>query len=202
VLRPVHLHRPDHRLRWARVTAVAAGAVALVLSVGVATGIVPSSVAGAATNPVSASWSASPNCSTYVNATPPAGTVSATVTVNGAGGGGGNTNSGSGGSGGSGAQITGTFALTHNTGAVSVKLGCGGSPGTTGGGGGSSIGGASGGGGFASGGSSGGASDEDVSVDGIASGGGGGGASGLCFGTTGCTTALAVAAGGGGGGAR
>jgi hypothetical protein len=184
------------------VAAIAAAAVALALSIGVATQVVPSSVAGAATNPVAASWSSSPNCSTFVTATPPAGTVSATVTVNGGGGGGGNTNSGSGGSGGTGAQITGTFALTHNTGAVSVKLGCGGSPGTTGGGGGTTISGASGGSGFGSGGSSGGATDEDVSVDGVASGGGGGGASGLCFGTTGCTTPVAVAAGGGGGGAR
>ncbi len=162
-----------------------------------------SEVAGAATTPVAASWSGSgPNCSSYVTATPPAGTVSATVTLNGGGGGGGNTNSGSGGTGGNGGQVTGTFALTHNTGAVSIKLGCGGSGGTTGGGGGSSINGASGGGGYAAGAASGSATDEDVSVDGIAAGGGGGAASGLCLGTSGCTTMVAVAAGGGGGGSR
>ena len=97
---------------------------------------------------------------------------------------------------------TNNILLTHNTGAVSVKLGCGGSGGTTGGGGGTTINGASGGAGFAAGGSSGGATDEDVSVDGVASGGGGGGATGLCLGTTGCTTPVAVASGGGGGGAR
>jgi hypothetical protein len=52
-------------------------------------------VAGATTNPVTASWSGSgPNCTSYVTATPPAGTVSATVTLNGGGGGGGNSNSG------------------------------------------------------------------------------------------------------------
>jgi hypothetical protein len=158
--------------------------------------------AGAATNGVLATWSSAPNCTSFVTATPPAGTVSATVTLNGGGGGGGGTNSGSGGTGGSGAQLTGTMALTHNTGAVSVKLGCGGNGGGTGGGGGASIGGASGGAGFGSGGTSGSATDEDVSVDGIAAGGGGGGATGLCLGTTACSTALAVAAGGGGGGAR
>ena len=151
---------------------------------------------------MAASWSQTPNCSTFVTATPPAGTVSATVTLTGAGGGGGNTNSGSGGTGGNGAEVTGTFALTHNSGAVSVKLGCGGGGGTTGGGGGTTINGAAGGAGYAAGGSSGGATDEDVSVDGVASGGGGGGASGLCLGTTGCTTPEAVASGGGGGGAR
>ncbi len=160
-------------------------------------------LAGAATNPVAASWSSSPNCTSYVTATPPAGTVSATVTLSGGGGGGGATNSGSGGTGGSAGAISSTtLALTHNTGSVSVKVGCGGAGGSTGGGGGSSIGGASGGAGYASGAASGGASDEDVSVDGISSGGGGGGASGLCLGTTGCTTAVAVAGGGGGGGSR
>ena len=159
-------------------------------------------VAGAATIPVAATWSATPNCTGYVTATPPAGTVSATVTINGGGGGAGATNSGSDGTGGSGAQITGTFPLTHTTGTVSVKTGCGGSGGSTGGGGGASIGGASGGAGYAAGASSGGASDESVSVDGIASGGGGGGATGLCLGNGTCGTLLAVAGGGGGGGAR
>jgi hypothetical protein len=176
-------------------------AVALVVSM-VAVVTQGATPAGAATTSVPATWSSAPNCSGYVTATPPAGTVSATVTVNGAGGGGGGTNSGSGGTGGSGGQITGTLAITHNTGVVSVKQGCGGSGGTTGGDGGASIGGAAGGAGFGSGGSSGGASDEDVSVDGIASGGGGGGATGLCLGNGTCTTPLAVAAGGGGGGSR
>ena len=188
-----------------RLFAGATCAFALALVAGLVTAVAPTSVAGASTNPVAASWSSTPNCSTFVTATPPAGTVSASLTLTGAGGGGGNTNSGSGGTGGSGAEITyGTnnILLTHNTGAVSVKLGCGGSGGTTGGGGGTTINGASGGAGFAAGGSSGGATDEDVSVDGVASGGGGGGATGLCLGTTGCTTPVAVASGGGGGGAR
>ena len=134
--------------RRPRSLAVGTCAAVLALVGGVfATVAATPTVAGAATNPVAASWSGSgPNCSSFVTATPPAGTVSATVTLNGAGGGGGATNSGSGGTGGSGAQITGTLALTHNTGAVSVKLGCGGSGGSTGGGGGSTIGGASGGG--------------------------------------------------------
>ena len=81
------------------------------------------SVAGATTNPVAASWSGSgPNCSSFVTATPPAGTVSATLTMSGGGGGGGGTNSGSGGSGGAAGEISNTtLALTHNTGIVSVK---------------------------------------------------------------------------------
>ncbi len=161
-------------------------------------------VAGASTTPVGATWSSpGPNCSSYVTATPPAGTVSATVTLERRqAAAAGTRNSGSGGTGGAGGQVTGTFALTHNTGAVAVKLGCGGGGGTTGGGGGTSISGAGGGAGYAAGASSGGAEDEDVSVDGVATGGGGGGASGLCLGTTGCTTFVAVAGGGGGGGSR
>jgi hypothetical protein len=192
------------RFRRPRVAMVSTCAVVVALVGGMLAVVADTpGVAGASTNPVAATWSGSgPNCSSFVTATPPAGTVSATVTLNGAGGGGGATNSGSGGTGGSGAQVTGTLALTHNTGAVSVKLGCGGGGGSTGGGGGSTIGGASGGTGYAAGASSGGATDEDVSVDGISSGGGGGGASGLCLGTTGCSTAVAVAGGGGGGGSR
>ncbi len=188
-----------------RTFGVATCATAAVLMAGVFSivAVTTSDVAGAATTPVAATWSGSgPNCSSFVTSTPPAGTVSATLTLNGGGGGGGNTNSGSGGMGGNGAQVTGTFALTHNTGAVSIKLGCGGSGGTTGGGGGSTISGANGGTGFAAGAASGGATDEDVSVDGIAAGGGGGAASGLCLGSSGCTTMVAVAAGGGGGGSR
>ena len=188
-----------------RTFGVATCATAAVLMAGVFSLVAAttSEVAGAATNPVAATWSGSePNCSSFVTAAPPAGTVSATVTLNGGGGGGGNTNSGSGGTGGTGGQVTGTFALTHNTGAVSIKLGCGGSGGTTGGGGGSSINGANGGAGYAAGAASGSATDEDVSVDGIAAGGGGGAASGLCLGTSGCTAMVAVAGGGGGGGSR
>ncbi len=190
------------RLRRSTGCALAASLAAGMLSTVALVAATPG-IAAAATTPVAASWSSSPNCSTWVTAAPPAGTVSATLTLSGAGGGGGATNSGSGGSGGSGGAINATtFALTHATGAVAVKLGCGGAGGTTGGGGGSSIGGAAGGAGYATGAASGGASDESVSVDGISSGGGGGGASGLCLGSTGCTTALAVAGGGGGGGSR
>ena len=86
-------------------------------------------VASASTTGVAASWSSSPNCTGYVTATPPAGTVSATLTLSGAGGGGGNTNSGSGGTGGSGGKISTTLALTHATGTVSIKVGCGGAGG-------------------------------------------------------------------------
>ena len=102
-------------------------------------------LAAAATTPVAASWSSSPNCSSYVTATPPAGhRVGHADPVRG-GGGGGATNSGSGGTGGSAGAINSTtLALTHNTGAVSVKVGCGGAGGSTGGGGGSSISGAAG----------------------------------------------------------
>ena len=159
------------------------------------------SVAGAATNPVAASWSSGPSCGSYATATPPAGTVSATVTVKGAGGGGGATNSGSGGTGGTGDGLTGTLLLTHATGPVAVDLGCGGGGGTQNGGSGTTNGGA-GGGGYAAGAAGGPAKAETASVDGRSSGGGGGGASGLCLGTTGCTQELAVVGGGGGGGAR
>ena len=48
--------------------------------------------------------------------------------VGGSGGGGG-TNSGSGGSGGAAGQVSTTLAITHNTGVVSVKTGCGGGAG-------------------------------------------------------------------------
>ena len=50
-------------------------------------------VAGASTTPVAASWNTTPACGAYSTATPPAGTLSATVTIKGAGGGGGATNS-------------------------------------------------------------------------------------------------------------
>jgi hypothetical protein len=177
------------------VLALVVGVLAVVTTAGTA------KVAGAATNPVAASWSSGPNCTGWVTATPPAGTVSATVTVNGGGGGGGATNSASGGTGGTGSTVSGTLALTHNSGAVAVKLGCGGNGGS-GGGGDATVGGASGGAGYAAGASSGSAASEFGSVDGESTGGGGGGASGLCLGTSGCTTAVAVASGGGGGGAR
>jgi hypothetical protein len=65
-----------------------------------------------------------------VTATPPAGTVSATVTLSGAGGGGGGTDSNTS-NGGAGGQVTGTFALTHNTGQVAVELGGGGGAGNS-----------------------------------------------------------------------
>ena len=174
------------RLRRSAGCALAASLAAGMLSTVALVAVTPG-IAAAATSPVAASWSSSPNCSSYVTATPPAGTVSATLTLSGGGGGGGATNSSSGGTGGSGGAITSTtVALTHNSGTVSVKLGCGGAGGSTGGGGGSSIGGAAGGAGYASGAASGGASDESVSVDGISSGGGGGGASGLCLGNGTC----------------
>jgi len=167
----------------------------------VAAATVAPQVAGASTTPVAASWSATPSCGTYVTATPPAGTVSATVTIKGAGGGGGATNSGSGGSGGNGDGVTGTLLLDHSRGAVSVDLGCGGSGGSENGGSGTTNGG-SGGGGYAAGAGGGAAKAETASVDGRASGGGGGGASALCRGTTGCTTPVVVVGGGGGGGGR
>ena len=75
-----------------------------------------SSPAGASTTSVAAVWSGSgPNITGFVTATPPAGTLSATVTLNGGGGGGGaaggNATSGSTSVGGAGGQVTGTFAL-------------------------------------------------------------------------------------------
>lgn len=189
------------RLRRPAAGALAASLLAGMLSTVALVATTPG-MSAASTTGVAASWSTTPSCTGYATATPPAGTVSASLTLSGAGGGGGNTNSGSGGPGGSGGEISTTLALTHGTGVVSVKVGCGGAGGTTGGGGGSSIGGAGGGGGFGNGAPSGSATDESVSVDGIASGGGGGGASGLCLGNGASATAVAVAGGGGGGGSR
>ena len=158
--------------------------------------------ASAATTSVAATWSGSgPNCTSYVTATPPAGTVSATVTISGAGGGGGAPNSGTS-TGGAGGKVSNTtLALTHNTGIVSVKLGCGGGAGSNGGSGfsgSSSTGGASGGG-YAAGATGGSGTSSGFFSGGSSSGGGGGGASGLCLGNGTCTTAVVVAAGGGGG---
>ncbi len=181
-------------------TSVVAGMLS-VIAVAAAITVTPG-IAAAATTPVAASWSSSPNCSTWVTATPPAGTVSATLTLLGAGGGGGGTNSGSGGSGGAGGGISSTVALTHNTGIVSVKVGCGGGAGGESGNSDSTISGPAGGAGYASGGSGGSGSSEFASIDGESSAGGGGGASGLCLGSGTCATAVAVAGGGGGGGAR
>jgi hypothetical protein len=88
-----------------------------------------SEVAGAATTPVAATWSGSgPNCSSYVTSTPPAGTVSATLTLSGGGGGSGGTNDNSV-SGGAGSEISGTFNLTHSTGEVAVQVSNGGGAG-------------------------------------------------------------------------
>ena len=193
------------RFRRATTSGVVATLVAGALSIVTATSLVTATpqVAAAATIPVAATFSPAPGCTTIGTATPPPGTVSATVTLSGAGGGGGQTNSGSGGSGGSGAQISGTLLLTHDLGAISAQSGCGG-------GGGSernnsisssSVGGGAGGAGFG-GGAPGGGASASVSVDGESSGGGGGGASGLCLGSGTCTTPVAVAGGGGGGGAR
>ncbi len=158
-------HDTDATARTGRLRRPAAGVLAASLVAGmlstVALVAATPGVASASTTGVAATWSSGPNCSTYVTATPPAGTVSATLTLSGAGGGGGNTNSSSGGTGGSGGKITTTLALTHATGAVSTKVGCGGAGGTTGGGGGSSIGGSAGGSGFGSGAASGSATDEE-----------------------------------------
>jgi hypothetical protein len=160
------------------------------------------SVAGAATTPVAASWSPAVACGTFSTATPPAGTVSATLAISGGGGGGGGTNSGSGGSGGAGGQVSTTLAITHTTGTVSVKTGCGGGAGGESGSSDSTKSGPSGAAGYAGGGSGGSGSSEFASIDGESSAGAGGGASGLCLGNGICTTALSVAGGGGGGGAR
>jgi hypothetical protein len=167
----------------------------------VATATVAPQVAGASTSPVAASWSPTPACGSYASATPPPGTVSATISIKGAGGGGGATNSGSGGTGGAGDAVSGTVLLSHTRGAVSVELGCGGGGGTQNGGSGTTNGGA-GGAGYAPGAVGGAAKAETASVDGRSSGGGGGGASALCLGITNCATPVVVVGGGGGGGGR
>ena len=189
-----------------RLTSLATCGFALVLvasTVAVVVAATTAGVAGAATTPVTATWSpATPVCGSFATATPPVGTVSATVTISGAGGGGGGTNSGSGGTGGSGGQVSTTLAITHNTGVVSVKTGCGGGAGGESGSSDSTKSGPSGAAGYAAGGSGGSGSSEFASIDGESSAGAGGGASGLCLGNGVCNTALVVAGGGGGGGAR
>jgi hypothetical protein len=165
-----------------RLTRSVATLVASVLIVGVlgsAVAILPEALTPApagATNAHTASWSSGPTCNSWANATAPAGTVSATLTLSGPGGGGGNNKGGA-----AGAKVVGSFSVSPGT-AVSVDLGCGGSgSGTTscsGPQGNAPCGGAgytSGGNGGTGGGSS-------------SPGGGGGGGSALCFGTSGCTT--------------
>ena len=181
--------------------AMAAALVAGVFSVVAIT--TTATVAGASTTPVTATWSSSPNCTSYQTATPPVGTVSATLVLSGGGGGGGGTNSGSGGSGGAGGEITSTtFSLTHTSGIVSAKLGCGGSGGGESGSSDSTINGPSGATGYSAGGNGGSGSSEFASIDGESSAGAGGGSSALCLGSGTCTTLVAVGGGGGGGGAR
>ena len=149
-----------------------------------------------ATTPITATFSPTPTCGTYSTATPPAGAVSATVTISGGGGGGGGAGGGAGAAGG--AISSTTLALTHTTGAVSVDLGCGGGNGVTTSGSGTNAT-VPGGAGYAAGGAGGSAQSNS---GGHSSGGSGGGASGLCLGTTSCTTPVVVAAGGGGGGGQ
>ena len=198
---PSHRSSPKRRLTTIASCGFALALVASTVAVVVAT--TTANVAGAATTPVTATWSpTTPVCGSFATATPPVGTVSATVTISGAGGGGGGTNSGSGGTGGSGGQVSTTLAITHNTGVVSVKTGCGGGAGGESGSSDSTKSGPGGAAGYAAGGSGGSGSSEFASVDGESSAGAGGGASGLCLGNGTCTTALVVAGGGGGGGAR
>ena len=124
-------------------------------------------LAAAATTPVAATWSPSPNCSTYVTATPPAGHRFGHPHPPGRVEGAGYTNSGSGGTVAQRWAINGTFALTHNTGPVASSWAAVGAGGSTGGGGGASINGPTGGVGYASGAASGRAQvSRDVSVDG------------------------------------
>ena len=81
---------PTTRLRRTSSIALAAALIGGTLSVAAA--VVAPQVAAAATTGVAASWSATPNASGFVTATPPAGTVSATLTFTGGGGGSGGTN--------------------------------------------------------------------------------------------------------------
>ena len=155
-----------------------------------------------ASSPVS--WSSTPNCSTWVTATAPSGTTSATVTISGGGGGGGaasNDNGTQAGPGGGGGQITATVDLTAGT-TVSVELGCGGAGGQIANGSVTSVPAANGGQGYANGGS-GGPANSNAAISGGSSGGGGGGAASiLCIGSGGCSTPLMLAGGGGGGGGQ
>ena len=107
-------HQPDSasvpdcnpRANRGRLARFTSGGMALALVAGmlsafaslVAVTVAPQ-VAGASTTPTAVSWSATPNCNSYETATPPVGTVSATLTMSGGGGGGGATNSSSGGTG-------------------------------------------------------------------------------------------------------
>ena len=181
-------------------------ALALVMStVAIVTSATTPSVAAAATTAVAATWSSSPNTAGFVTATPPVGTLSATLTLSGGGGGGGGTNSSSATAlGGAGAQISGTLNLTHNTGVVAVQLGGGGGAGSNCNSSFSSCtaSASSGGAGYVAGGGGGQAQSESVSVQGAASGGGGGGASALFLGSNGSGTRVAIAAGGGGSGGQ
>jgi len=197
--------RTDTRSRRGRrsVTgALAATLVAGMLSTVALVAATPG-VASAATTSVAATWNSSPTCNgtTYYTATPPVGTVSASVTLNGAGGGGGGHGSGTGGTG---SRVTGTFLLTHATGPVAVNVGCGGA------GGGSvspefccssqTVGGGALGQGVDPGFGGGNAQVVDAGLYTGGSGGGGGAGSRLCLGTTSCGTDVIDASGGGGAG--
>jgi len=187
--------RSPQRSRFTSLALAGVLIVAMVSVVGVSGSIVRAPEAGAAS--VGAVWSPAITCGTFSTATPPPGTYSATLTLNGGGGGGGGNDSAGGGNGG---QVTGSFALTHSQGAVSVDIGCGGGGGQSG----SSCNTPYSGGTFGNGyevGASGGAGEaETACLYGAAGGGGGGGGSALCHGTTGCISLVALAGGGGGGG--
>ncbi len=199
-------HTPaTHRTRRSATHSGIAGALAASLVAGmlstVALVAATPGVASATTTAVAASWSSTPNTTGFVTATPPAGTVSATVTLSGGGGGGGGSNNSSS-SGGAGGKVSGTFALTHTTGEVAVQLGGGGGGGNNCNSSLSSCtaGGSTGGSGYEAGGNGGQSSSESASVQGAASGGAGGGATGLFLGTGSSGTLVAVGGGGGGGG--
>jgi hypothetical protein len=192
---------PRRTWRTFAATGLSVALVGGTLALGIATAA--PEVAAAATTGVAATWSSTPSAGGFVTATPPAGTVSATLTLTGGGGGSGGTDDNAV-NGGAGSEISGTFMLTHATGEVAVQVSNGGGAGVNCGSDFSSCtaNGASGGAGYEAGGSSGTAESEAVSVQGAASGGAGGGASALFLGSNGSGTRIALAGGGGGSGGQ